>query len=68
MKFKNISSEISSGSIKATFHSFTLLAKNYDNKINFLGSFSAGETCAAPPVAENFQRLFDLLSNAPKNN
>ena len=30
------------------------LAKNYNNKIIFLGSFAAGESCVAPPVAENF--------------
>ena len=56
-------------SFKAVFHSCISppLAKNYDNKIIFLGSFAAGETCAAPPVAENFQLLLDLLLMAQKN-
>ena len=42
--------------LKPVFHSCISppLAKNYDNKIIFLGSFAAGESCEAPPVAENF--------------
>ena len=47
---------VSTAKIKAVFHSCVSppLAKNYDNKIIFLLSFAAGETCAVPPVAENF--------------
>ena len=41
---------------KAVFHSCISppLAKNYDNKIIFLGSLAAEKSCAAPPIAENF--------------
>ena len=43
-------------------------AKNYDNKIVFLGLFAAGETCAASPVFVKYlQLLSDLLLMAPKN-
>ena len=56
-------------SFKAVFH-FCIspsLAKNYDNKTIFLGSFAFGESSAAPRVDENLQLSFDLSFEAPKN-
>ena len=43
-------------SVKAVFHSCISppLAKNYDNKIIFSNLFAAGESCAAPSVAEKW--------------